>query len=136
MIEVSTTIHSSIQKVWDAWTTPEHIVMWNFASAEWCCPKASVDLKVGGKFSHTMASKNGNHQFDFWGTYVTIDPFVKLEVVLGDERKLYITFQDNGTSITVTEQFEPESMNDVELQRSGWQAILNEFKSYVEREIQ
>jgi hypothetical protein len=83
-----------------------------------------------------MASKDGNHQFDFWGTYVTIDPFVKLEVVLGDERKLYITFQDNGTSITVTEQFEPESMNDVELQRSGWQAILNEFKSYVEREIQ
>jgi uncharacterized protein YndB with AHSA1/START domain len=136
MIEVSTTIHSSIQKVWDAWTTPAHIVMWNFASAEWCCPKASVDLKVGGKFSHTMASKDGNYQFDFWGTYSLIEEYVTLEVVLEDNRKLHISFEQNGEDTIVTEQFEPENMNDVELQRSGWQAILNEFKSYVEREIQ
>jgi uncharacterized protein YndB with AHSA1/START domain len=136
MIEITTTIHSSIQKVWAAWTTPAHIVKWNFASPDWCCPKASVDLKVGGQFSYTMASKDGNHQFDFLGTYSLIEEYVTLEVVLEDNRKLHISFEQNGEDTIVTEQFEPENMNDVELQRSGWQAILNEFKSYVEREIQ
>lgn len=136
MIEVTATIHSTLQKVWDAWTTPEHIVKWNFASPEWCCPKASVDLNVGGQFSYTMASKDGNHQFDFLGTYSLIEKYVKLEVVLEDDRKLHVSFEQSDEGIIVTEQFEPENMNDIELQRSGWQAILNEFKSYVEREIQ
>jgi uncharacterized protein YndB with AHSA1/START domain len=136
MIEVTATIHSTLQKVWDAWTTPEHIVKWNFASPEWCCPKASVDLKVGGQFSYTMASKDGNHQFDFLGTYSLIEEYVKLEIVLEDDRKLHVSFEQNEEDTIVTERFEPENMNDIELQRSGWQAILNEFKSYVEREIQ
>lgn len=133
MIEVNVSIKGSIEQVWDAWTNPEHIVKWNFASPDWCCPKASVDLVVGGKFSYTMASKDGEHQFDFGGTYMAIKQFSKLDVMLEDERKLVVKFEENEGNVIVTEQFEPENMNEIELQRAGWQAILNEFKSYVER---
>jgi uncharacterized protein YndB with AHSA1/START domain len=136
MIEVSAQINRSIEHVWNTWVSPEHIVKWNFASPDWCCPKASVDLNVGGKFSYTMASKDGNHQFDFLGTYKKIDTLSRLEIELEDKRQLIVLFEDHGDSVLITEQFEPETQNEVELQRMGWQAILNEFKSYVEREIQ
>lgn len=136
MIEVSAQINRSIDVVWNAWISPEHIVNWNFASPDWCCPKASVDLQKEGVFSYTMAAKDGSLQFDFLGTFKRIDKYNRLEIQLGDDRQLIVSFEDQGDSILIKEQFEPENQNDIELQRSGWQAILNQFKFYVEREIQ
>jgi uncharacterized protein YndB with AHSA1/START domain len=131
-ITVQTNINSSLAQVWECWTLPEHIVNWNFASDDWCCPAATNVLQVGAEFHYTMAAKDDSFSFDFWGTYNQIELQKLLSITLGDGRKLTITFEDTNNGILVTEQFDPESENSVELQQAGWQQILDNFKKYVE----
>jgi uncharacterized protein YndB with AHSA1/START domain len=132
MIQAETQIQASVETVWDCFTNPKHIIHWNFASPDWHCPKAINDLREGGEFHYTMAAKDGSFEFDFWGTFQQIEDFKKLEIVLGDDRKMSVIFEPKGDETILTELFEPESENSHELQKAGWQAILSNFKNYVQ----
>ena len=132
-ITISALVEAPIQKVWDYWTQGEHIQGWNFALEDWHCPDSNIDLRVGGEFHSTMAAKDGSFSFDFWGTYHEIEPQRIIRSTLGDGRKLEVIFESQGDQVLVTEVFEAEGQNPVELQRQGWQAILNNFKKYCEK---
>ena len=132
VITVSAEINAPVEKVWNSWTSPDHIVHWNFASDDWHSPKAENDLRPGGKFNYVMAAKDGSVSFDFWGVYDEVVQNKTIKYTLGDNRKVKITFSDNGDKTTVTESFEAENENTVELQQGGWQAILNNFKKHTE----
>ena len=132
VITVATTVNTSVQKVWAYYTQPQHITQWNQASPDWHCPKAENDLCIGGKFSSTMAAKDGSFSFDFWGIYDDILENELIMYTMGDGRKATITFASNGDVTEVVTNFEPEQENSLELQQGGWQAILNSFKNYTE----
>lgn len=132
-ITVKTTINNTIENVWSQFTQPEHIVNWNFASAEWHCPKAENELEVGKNFTYTMASKDGTMSFDFLGTYQEIVPMKRLTYLIADGRKVTVKFDQLDDKIIVTENFFPEAVHPLELQRNGWQAILDNFKKYTEQ---
>lgn len=132
-INVQTNINSNIQKVWDCWTQPEHITQWNFAAPEWQCPSATNNLKVGGKFSWRMEAKDGSMGFDYSGKYLKVEELVLIQKQLDDGRKVVITIEQNGSMVEVIETFQPDEM-DPELQKQGWQAILDNFRAYVEKE--
>ena len=131
-ITIEASIHATPEQVWQCWTLPEHITKWNQASDDWHTPHAENDLRVGGRFSSRMESKDGKYGFDFWGVYDLVEPFHHLDYTIGDGRTVQITMEpvDGGTH--VVETFEAESEHSVELQRQGWQAILDNFKRYVE----
>ncbi len=131
-VTVYTAISSDINKVWDLWTLPEHIVKWNYASEEWHTPRAENDLRKGGKFTSRMEAKDGSFGFDFWGIYDEIEIYDHIFYTLGDERKVKVTFSRNEDKTIVTETFESESENSPELQKTGWQAILDNFRNYAE----
>jgi len=131
-ITVETEIQAPIEKVWDCWTKPEHITHWNFASEDWCCPSATNDLKPGGEFVWRMEAKDESMGFDFAGTYEQIERGKSLSYKISDGRKVKVSFATEGDSIKLTESFEAEGTNSPELQRTGWQAILENFKKYVE----
>lgn len=131
-ITVSALIASSIDLVWHQWTSPEHITQWNFASDDWYAPSAINDLQVGGKFSFGMAAKDGSFSFDLEGEYLDIVIHHKITYQLADGRMVWITFESTDEGVLLTETFEPEQENSHELQQAGWQAILNNFKKYVE----
>jgi len=131
-ITVHADVNAPLSKVWECWNAPEHIVHWNFANDDWHSPKAENDFHVGGKFTYTMAAKDGSFSFDFWGIYTEIYDQNSLAYSLGDDRKVKVTFEDKGGRTQVTETFDAESQNPVEMQQAGWQAILNNFKKYVE----
>ena len=130
-LTVTTTINAPIALVWDCFTLPEHITGWNFASPDWCCPKAENDLRVGGNFSWRMEARDGSMGFDFAGTYTQIEPQHVIAYSFGD-RKAVVTFAETAQGIAVTETFDPETQNPIEMQQAGWQAILDNFKKYVE----
>lgn len=132
IITTQSTINQPVSLVWECWTKPEHIVNWNFASDDWHCPAAKNDFKIGGKFSYTMAAKDGSFSFDFPGTYNLIVGNRKIEYTLDDARKVWIEFSENGLETVIVQKFETESENTPELQQTGWQAILNNFKKYCE----
>jgi len=132
-ITIETTISAPIAQVWETWTSPEHIQHWNFASPDWHCPKATSDLKVGGEFHYEMAAKDGSFSFDFWGTFQQIEEGKMIASVLGDGRNMQVTFEATEAETKVVEQFEPESQNPEEMQKAGWQMILDNFKSYAEK---
>lgn len=132
MITIQTTVNASIEKVWKFWNQPEHVMQWAFASPEWHAPKAENDLREGGKFSTTMAAKDGSMSFDFWGEYTLVRDNEAINYTMGDGRKVEITFAETPDGVVITERFEPESENSEEMQKGGWQAILNNFKTYVE----
>lgn len=131
-ITVEASIKAPIDKVWQCWTEPRHITQWNFASSEWHSPTAKNDLKVNGKFVYRMESRDGSFGFDFSGVFDRIDLKKHIEYTLDDTRKVEIFFSQEGDHIIVKETFEAESENSVDLQRTGWQAILDNFKEYVE----
>ena len=132
-ITITATIHAPPKKVWDCWTSPRHITQWNFASEDWCCPHATNDLKVGGKYCARMEAKDGSFGFDFEATYDEVDDLKKLIYTMSDDRKVVTQFADLGGSTKVTTEFDAETENSIEMQRDGWQAILNNFKTYVEQ---
>lgn len=131
-IVVDTKISAPIDNIWRAYTDPSHITQWNFASDDWHCPHAVGDLREGGKFSSRMEAKDGSFGFDFEGTYTKIVPQQRLEYNFGD-RTAEIDFIDEQDGVTVRVTFDAETENPVELQRDGWQAILNNFRKYAEQ---
>lgn len=131
---VTAFVEGTMEQVWDKWTNPQHIIHWNFASDDWCCPRASNDLVVGGKFNTRMESKDGSMGFDFEGVYTAINPYKQIDYVLADERTISVQFEEVAGGIQVTEIVDPEHENPMEMQQAGWQAILNNFKRYAERE--
>lgn len=132
-ITVRATVQAPIEKVWNCWNGPEHITKWNQASPDWHTPKASNDLRVGGKLIATMAAKDGSMSFDFEGIYDKVVPNQLIEYTIADGRKVSIQFHANKNETTVIETFEAEGTNSLELQQSGWQAIMDSFKQYVEK---
>jgi uncharacterized protein YndB with AHSA1/START domain len=132
MITVGTTLNVPVETVWNLWTNPKHIIHWNNASDDWHTPKAENDLRVGGKFLSRMEAKDGSFGFDFAGVYDDVKTNQLISYSMDDGRRVKITFESDGKSTTVTETFDAETENSVELQRTGWQAILDSFKKYVE----
>lgn len=131
-ITIEATVKAPIEKVWQCWTMPEHITKWNNASDDWHTPHAENDLRAGGKFVSRMEAKDGSFGFDFGGVYDEVKNNELIAYTLGDNRKVKITFSPEGVQTRVVETFEAENTNPIEMQRGGWQAILNNFKKYVE----
>ena len=131
-ITVSVTVHARIDQSWNAFTSPDSITQWNFASDDWCCPKATNDLRAGGEFNYRMESRDGKYGFDFQGTYTKVMPDRLIEYALEDGRSVSIHFRELGGKTEVMETFDAETENPLELQRSGWQAILDNFKKHAE----
>ena len=132
VITVQTTVNAPVAKVWQYWTAPEHITKWNSASADWHTPVAENDLCNGGRFSSRMEAKDGSMGFDFGGVYSQVREHALIAYTLDDARKVSISFTGNDTATTVTESFEAEEVNSIELQKGGWQSILDNFKKYTE----
>lgn len=131
-ITVETTVNAPIEKVWNYWSAPEHIMQWNSASEDWHTPKAENDLRTGGSFSSRMEAKDGSFGFDFGGIYDEVIDHQLIAYTMGDGRGVRITFTDNGDSTHISETFDPEDENPREMQRAGWQAIMDNFKRYTE----
>jgi uncharacterized protein YndB with AHSA1/START domain len=133
MITTNVIINRPIEKVWDAFSNPLHIIHWNFASPEWHCPAAKNDLQPGGLFSYTMAAKDGSMSFEFGGVYDRVELHKTITYTLGDGRKVQITFLLTEHGVEIEQKFDPESINPIEMQQAGWQSILNNFKEYTLR---
>jgi uncharacterized protein YndB with AHSA1/START domain len=132
IITTQAVIQAPIKRVWEIWTNPSHIIHWNNASDDWHTTKAENDLRVGGKFMSRMEAKDGSEGFDFSGKYDNVELYKQIDYTLDDDRKVQVTFDGDSTQTTVTQNFEAESMNSIELQQMGWQAILDNFKKYTE----
>lgn len=132
-ITVQCTVNASLEQAWDYFTLPEHITQWNFASDDWHTPKAENDLRVGGKYFARMEAKDGSFGFDLIGIYDEIVNQKLLAYHLEDGRKVRVEFMSNESSTEITETFDAETENSEELQRGGWQAILDNFKRYAEK---
>ncbi|AMM50851.1 hypothetical protein TH61_06175 [Rufibacter sp. DG15C] len=131
-LTVETTVQQPVEKVWELWATPEHITQWNFAHESWQCPAATNDLQRGGRFVWRMEARDGSVGFDYAGTYEQVVPHKSIVLKLDDGRQVRITFDSLGDQTKVTEVFEVEDVNTIELQRNGWQAILDNFKKHAE----
>lgn len=131
-ITVGTVVSRSIEKVWELWTEPKHIMHWNYASTDWHTPYAENDFRVGGKFLSRMESIDGKEGFDFAGEYTSIELYHHIEYNMTDGRRVRVSFETKGTGTRVTVIFESEVVNSVERQQEGWQAILDNFKRYAE----
>lgn len=131
-IVIRAVVKAPIAKVWEYWNGPEHITGWAFAQDDWEATTAENDLRVGGKFKTRMQSKDGKEGFDFEGTYEVVKEYELIEYTMSDGRHVKTEFEQTPNGVRVTETFEPEDKNPLEVQRSGWQAILDNFKKYVE----
>ena len=131
-ITISVFINAPIEKVWNYYTNPVHIVNWNAASDDWHTTKATNDLRIGGSFLSTMEAKDGSMGFDFGGLYTQVEEHSFIAYTLDDDRKVLISFIANGNTTEVKESFEAEDQNSEELQKGGWQSIMDNFKKYTE----
>jgi uncharacterized protein YndB with AHSA1/START domain len=131
-ITVETLVKADPEKVWNAWNSPEDIKQWNSAHESWHTPTSTVDLREGGTFSARMEAKDGSAGFDFGGTYTRVVPGQVIEYRMGDDREVTVEFVEGADGVLVRETFDAESENSPELQRQGWQAILDNFGRYVE----
>ncbi|MCO4292531.1 SRPBCC family protein [Solitalea sp. MAHUQ-68] len=131
-VTVETIVNAPVEKVWQYWIGPEHITKWNSASDDWHTPHAENDVRIGGKFLARMEAKDGSMGFDFGGVYDDVKENELIVYSLGDGRQVEVKFAGSGNETHVTEIFDAETENPVELQKSGWQAILNNFKKYTE----
>ncbi len=131
-ISISAWIEKPLEIVWKVWIRPVHVKKWNNASPDWHTPFAKNNLKVGGKFNYRMEARDGSFGFDFEGVYQKVETEKLIAYVLPDGREVSILFEKQGNGVLVTETFDPEHENSVELQRQGWQAILDNFKRYAE----
>jgi uncharacterized protein YndB with AHSA1/START domain len=131
-ITIETTVNVPVDKVWTIWNEPKHIMQWCTASEDWQTTNSKNDLKAGGKFSSTMGAKDGSFSFDFEGTYTKVEKNKVIEYDIADGRKVKVIFTSEGNKTKVVETFDAEDQNPVEMQRGGWQAILDNFKKYTE----
>jgi uncharacterized protein YndB with AHSA1/START domain len=131
-ITVEVVVQAPMSKVWAYWNQPEHIMQWAFASDDWEAPAAENDLRTGGKFSTTMAAKDKSQSFDLIGSYTAVKEEELIEYDMADGRHVKVVFSQVEEGVKITETFDPENENAEELQKNGWQAILNNFKKHVE----
>jgi len=131
-ITITALVNKPLPFVWKCWTDPAHITQWNAASDDWHCPKASNDLRAGGTFSSTMAARDGSFSFDFAGVYDDVQLLKRIAYTMADGRACEILFEEVDGGTQVTENFDAETQNPVEMQRAGWQSILDRFKVYAE----
>ncbi|GAB2571856.1 SRPBCC family protein [Gracilibacillus alcaliphilus] len=131
-ITIEAIVQAPVHQVWEHWTEPEHITKWSFASDEWHAPKAENDLRTGGSFVTRMEAKDGSFGFDFSGVYDEVKTNELISYTLGDGRKVIITFVSQGNDTKIIEVFEAEAENSIAMQKEGWQAILDNFKTYSE----
>ena len=132
MITVTADVAAPVAKVWEYWSAPNHITKWSNASDDWHTPRAENDLRQGGSFLSRMEARDGSIGFDFGGVYDEVKEHQLITYTMGDGRKVSVTFNEDGNTTHIVESFEPESENPEEMQRTGWQAILDNFKKYVE----
>ena len=131
-IKVSAFVNADKKRVWDYFILPEHVKKWNFAIPEWHCPNAENDLREGGRFSYRMEAKDGSAGFDFSGTYDVVAIGKELRYTLDDGRKVSVTLEEDLNGTLITETFEADAQNPLEMQQQGWQNILDNFKQYTE----
>ncbi len=131
-VTVEATVNAPVEKVWKTWSEPQHIKNWCAASDDWHAPRAENDLRTGGTFSTRMEAKDGSFGFDFGGVYDNVKENELIEYTMGDGRKVDVKFSSVGDQTKVVETFDAEATNPVEMQRGGWQAILDNFKKYTE----
>jgi len=134
-IRVETTVSATLDHVWNCWTEPEHIINWYHASDDWHTTKAENNLKAGGKFIFRMEAKDGSFGFDFCGVYDRVQLNKTIEYSIADGRKVVIAFSNNDNETRIVETFEAEDTNSIELQRTGWQSIINNFNKYTETKL-
>jgi uncharacterized protein YndB with AHSA1/START domain len=132
IINIETTVNAPIEKVWQTWTSEHAVTKWNSASPDWHTPTAHIDLKPGGKFCYRMEAKDGSFGFDFSGVFNEVISAAYLDITLDDSRKMTVTFSAKGDTTHIAESFEAEDQNPLELQRTGWQNILDNFRKYME----
>lgn len=130
-ITVKTVVRAPLEKVWSTWVTPHDICQWNAASDDWHTPSATVDLREGGQFTARMEARDGSFGFDFGGTYTLVQPYTRIGFRMSDGREVLVVFEEQPDGVTITETFDAETIHSPELQRSGWQAILDRFAGYV-----
>jgi uncharacterized protein YndB with AHSA1/START domain len=131
-ITIQTIVDAPVKTVWEYWTKPEHITGWAFASDDWEAPSAENDLREDGTFKTVMAAKDGSAGFDFAGIYTLIVDQKRIEYELDDGRQIRIAFKETPEGVRITETFDPENENPIDMQRSGWQSMLDNFKKYIE----
>lgn len=131
-ITITAAVAAKPEHVWRCWTEPAHITRWNFAGDDWCCPHAESDLRVGGRYLARMEAKDGSFGFDLEATYTAVLPHSRLAFTMSDGRTVTTDFTAQGDGTRITTVFDAEDENPVDMQRDGWQAILNNFKAYVE----
>lgn len=132
-ITIEATVNAPVEIVWTRWTEPEHITQWNQASDDWHCPSAENDLRTGGKYRARMEAKDGSIGFDFEVIYDEVIPHRKIAYTMPDGRRAITLFEEEKEQTRITTVFDPETINSREMQQDGWQAILANFKSYVEK---
>ena len=132
-ITVETHVRAGIDSVWNSWNTPEDIMQWNAASDDWHTTSSTVDLREGGSFSYRMEAKDGSLGFDFSGVYQKVVENQLIEYDLDDGRAVSVEFIEESEGVKIVETFEAEAINSPDMQREGWQAILNNFARYVQR---
>jgi uncharacterized protein YndB with AHSA1/START domain len=131
-ITVETVVHAPMHEVWERWNKPDHIIRWAFASEDWEAPSAENDLRPGGKFRTAMAAKDKSSSFDFSGVYTSVKQNEVIEYDMDDGRHVKVLFAQTPAGVRITQTFDPEQENPEEMQRAGWQSILDQFKKYVE----
>ncbi len=132
VIAVETFINQPVEKVWALWTEPQNIQCWNHASNDWHTPYAENNLQVGGHFLYRMEAKDGSFGFDFSGTYTQVILHDTITYTADDDRKVSVFFKKTLEGTQITENFEAEETNPIEMQKMGWQSILDNFKKYAE----
>lgn len=132
-ITISAHVPVAPAAAWAAFNAPEAIAHWNQASPDWHCPWAKVDLRVGGRHVARMEAKDGSFGFDYEGTYEEVDAPHAVTLRLDDGRRARTTFVAEGSGTRVTTVFDPEASNAIDIQRSGWQSILDSYAAYVAR---
>lgn len=132
-VTVEAIANAPVEKVWEAWNTPGHIIQWNTPDPSWHTPSSENDLKVGGKFKNRMEAKDGSFGFDFEGVYDTVELYKEIAYTMGDGRTATTLFTEEGGKTLISTTFDTETENEPEFQKQGWQAILNSFVNYVER---
>jgi uncharacterized protein YndB with AHSA1/START domain len=130
MIEVTVLTSASRSAAWHAFTDPTHVVNWNFAGDDWCCPSCTNDVRVGGTWTSRMEARDGSFGFDFASTYTEVVEGEKIHLLMADGRRWEVEFSDEGTGTRITERFDPEAENPEDMQRTGWQMILDRFAAY------
>lgn len=131
-IHVQTIVNAPLATVWECWNGAEHIPGWSFASDDWGAKAVENNLTVGGSMINTLFAKDGSMSFDFTAIYTQVEPMRRLAFTMGDDRRVTVDFTETPDGVVVSEHFEAENTHSREMQQQGWQAFLDNFKTYVE----